>query len=113
MDVVLDRNAGLIVQPDLMFISNERASIIQNHIWGAPDLVIEVASPNTEYRDRTIKLEWYQKYGVRECWLVHDRERRIHIVDCARSTEAWFAGVQTMRSRVFEELMVKAGECFP
>jgi putative restriction endonuclease len=32
MDVVLDKDADLIVQPDLMFISNERSSIIQNHI---------------------------------------------------------------------------------
>jgi Uma2 family endonuclease len=29
-----------------------------------------VASPSTEHRDRTIKLAWYRKYGVRECWLV-------------------------------------------
>ena len=113
MDVVLDKDAGLIVQPDLMFISNERASIIQNHVWGAPDLVVEVASPNTEYRDRTIKLSWYRKYGVRECWFVYERERRIGVVDCDGSGEASFAGTQTIRSQVLAEFAVRTDECFP
>jgi len=112
MDVVLDKEAGLIVQPDLMFISNERSSIIHSHVWGAPDLVIEVTSPNTEYRDRTVKLSWYRRYGVRECWFVVENERRIDVVDCVGSGEESFAGTQTLRSRVLPDLTATADECF-
>lgn len=36
-----------MVQPDLLFISNERIAILRNQVWGAPDLVVEVESPGT------------------------------------------------------------------
>lgn len=111
MDVVLDEEAGLIVQPDVIFISNERSSIIRNHIWGAPDLVVEVTSPTTEYRDRTIKLSWYRSYGVRECWLVYPSSRRVHVVDCATEIETSFAGAGAIRSGVLPDLKVTADEC--
>src|SRR5688500_7394274 len=67
IDIVLDEPAALIVQPDVIFIARNRISIIRKQVWGAPDLVVEVASPGTEYRDRTVKLAWYRAYGVREC----------------------------------------------
>ena len=113
MDVVLDEDAGLIVQPDVTFVSNDRTSIVRGHIRGAPDLVVEVVSPSTEYRDRTIKLAWYRKYGVRECWLMYPAVERIDVVDCGSGSRESFAGPQRLRSRVFPELNVKAAECFP
>ena len=69
LDVVLDAGQSLIVQPDVLFVSVERTSIIRNQIWGAPDLVVEVSSPGSAAHDRTDKLGWYRQYGVRECWI--------------------------------------------
>ena len=112
MDVVLDEEAALIVQPDLMFISNERRSIIRSHIWGAPDLVVEVASPATHHRDRTLKLAWYRRYDVRECWFVHPVERRIEVFDCERNSSASFTGEAPIRSRVLPDLAVPVNACF-
>jgi Uma2 family endonuclease len=70
VDVVLDPTAALVVQPDIVFVSQLRRSIIRDRVWGAPDLVVEVLSSRTATRDRTIKLQWYRRYGVREYWLV-------------------------------------------
>ena len=111
-DVVLDKDAALVVQPDLFFISNERLRLVDERVWGAPDLVIEIASPSTEYRDRTLKLEWFRRYGVRECWLVYPRDQRIEVVDCEGNRRESFAGEARIRSTVLPDLAVPAKECF-
>jgi Uma2 family endonuclease len=74
-DVVLSETA--VVQPDLLFVSNERAHIItEQNIQGAPDLVVEILSPSTANRDWTIKRELYAAHGVKELWIV-DPDARI------------------------------------
>jgi Uma2 family endonuclease len=70
LDVVLDRERALVVQPDILFIAQDRHGILDRCVWGAPDLVVEVLSSGTARRDRTTKVNWYDEYGVRECWLV-------------------------------------------
>ena len=60
-----------VVQPDLLFVSNERGHIITPaNIQGAPDLVVEILSPSTAERDRTFKRTLYAKHGVNEYWMV-------------------------------------------
>ena len=81
VDVVLDRDRALVVQPDVLFVSTSRLSIIRDQIWGAPDLVVEVLSNRTEAHDRREKLGWYRQYGVAECWLVDPAKERIVVVD--------------------------------
>ena len=78
MDVVLDRTADLIVQPDILFVSAERAHLVGDRIDGAPDLVIEVLSPHPRVGRVEEKVSWFARYGVRECWLI-DLARR-HVV---------------------------------
>ena len=77
-DVVLsDEN---VVQPDLLFISNERAHIITpENIQGAPDLVVEILSPATAERDRSVKFELYAQHGVHEYWIVDPDARTITV----------------------------------
>lgn len=90
MDVVLDKEKALVVQPDVFFVSTERAGIIREVVWGAPDLVIEVASRRSAIRDRTTKLDWYRQYGVREAWLVDPTRESIVIVDLKQRGRAAF-----------------------
>jgi Uma2 family endonuclease len=60
-----------VVEPDILYISNARASVLTNeNVQGAPDLVVEVLSEGTEKRDRTIKLKLYGKFGVQEYWMI-------------------------------------------
>lgn len=77
-DVVLsDIN---VVQPDLLFISRERLSIItEANIQGAPDLIIEILSPSTADRDRTIKRTTYARFGVTEYWIVSPDTQTIEV----------------------------------
>ena len=83
LDVVLDSTKALVVQPDLMFISNERQWIVQDRVRGAPDLVIEVLSPNPRIGHTEEHLRWFADYGVHECWLLHQEQKRITVVTVA------------------------------
>jgi len=65
-----------IVQPDLLFVSKERAEIVGlENIKGAPDLVIEILSKSTLRLDKGPKLKAYERWGVREYWMF-DRFQR-------------------------------------
>jgi len=69
MDVRFDNDN--IFQPDLIYISKEKASeIVKDIIEGAPDLVIEILSPSNAYYDLRPKKDIYQKYGVKEYIIV-------------------------------------------
>jgi Uma2 family endonuclease len=61
-----------IVEPDLLYVSNERAAevITPKHVRGAPELVVEIGSPGTRQRDETIKRRLYERAGVSEYWVV-------------------------------------------
>ncbi len=59
-----------VVEPDILFVSNERAAILQDWVRGAPDLVVEILSPGTRKVDETTKRRLYDRVGVREYWIV-------------------------------------------
>jgi Uma2 family endonuclease len=60
-----------IRQPDILMIHRSRESIIEERgIVGPPDLVVEILSPSTAKKDRTLKKEEYAKFGVPEYWVV-------------------------------------------
>jgi Uma2 family endonuclease len=78
LDVVLSRHD--VVQPDLLFISNERMTILtERNLQGAPDLAIEILSSTTRRIDEGIKLERYERFGVREYWLVDPSRAAVRI----------------------------------
>ena len=74
---------GLRRIPDVMFIARERAHIVlETRIDGAPDLAIEIVSPDSVERDWQKKYLEYQGAGVREYWIVdpHYQQIRVYIL---------------------------------
>jgi Uma2 family endonuclease len=70
-DVELPWGISSPVQPDILFFRNgNRPRREDARFAGVPDLVVEVLSPKTAERDRTIKLEAYRQAGVPEYWMV-------------------------------------------
>ena len=61
-----------VVEPDLLYVSNERAAdlLAGQHVMGAPDLIVEIGSPSTRQRDETIKRGLYENATVVEYWVV-------------------------------------------
>ena len=61
-----------VVEPDLLYLSNERAAdvLTSANVQGVPELVVEIGSPGTRRRDETIKRRLYERAGVSEYWVV-------------------------------------------
>ena len=108
-DVVLDYDAALVVQPDLTFVSNERANRVTTRVEGAPDLVIEVLSPHPRIGRLEERVGWFARAGVRECWLVSLPERRVAVLTIdsgvVRERRMYAAG-ETIVSQVFPGFVV-------
>src|SRR5438067_13440808 len=77
LDVVLAPD--LTLQPDVLFITKARRAIIKRYIDGAPDLVMEVVSPDRPRRDYKDKKDHYEAHGVREYWIVDPQRERIEV----------------------------------
>jgi Uma2 family endonuclease len=114
LDVVLDAENALILQPDVLFVAEGRASIIRNQIWGAPDLVVEVFSPGTEEWDTRDKVVWYRQYGVREYWLVNPKREAVVVLDFGVSppVRRLASGARPIESTVLPDFHVSASFIF-
>ena len=113
-DVVLSDTE--VVQPDLMFISQERGDIITHaNVQGAPDLAVEILSPSTANRDWTRKREMYARHGVKEFWIV-DPEARIVWVMLLQDGDFELTGVygegQSFSSTILEGFTIDLNETF-
>jgi Uma2 family endonuclease len=65
-----------IVQPDLLFISKDRLSIVTDaNVQGPPDLVIEIISPSSTKTDQDTKRQLYEEYKVKNYWIFEPLER--------------------------------------
>jgi Uma2 family endonuclease len=85
-------------EPDIFWISHSNTNCVlrpDERYWeGGPDLVVEILSSSTAYRDRGIKFRAYQSIGVREYWLA--------------DPSAQFIEVYVLRDGKFEQLGIFA-----
>jgi len=106
IDVVLDRDRGLVVQPDVIVVSNERLGIVTDRVWGAPDVVIEVLSPEPRIGRLDERIGWFAQYGVRECWLLHQEDRALELLQFEGGVlvnRRWFRAETPVTSRVLPD----------
>jgi Uma2 family endonuclease len=70
-----------VVEPDLLFLTNERMAQVATAPWvkGPPSLVVEIGSPSTRKRDATIKRRLYERVGVDEYWIIDPELDEIHV----------------------------------
>jgi Uma2 family endonuclease len=70
-----DRSAP---EPDILFVRNEHADRIhRGGVEGAPDLAIEIVSPDSVERDYEDKRQQYQRFGVSEYWIIDEEEKTV------------------------------------
>ncbi len=78
IDVYLDE--GQVPQPDVVYLApDSRCEVGDKRLVGPPDLVVEVFSSGSVRRDKIDKFELYDRYGVREYWMIDPVERYVEV----------------------------------
>jgi len=117
LDVCIDcknKNSTNVVQPDLMVVCDENK--IKDKIEGAPDLVVEILSKNNIKHDVLNKFHLYQKYKVREYWIV-DIENGVVFVYILNNDQIYtlpriYKIKEDIKSTIFDGLVISLEEIF-
>jgi Uma2 family endonuclease len=78
-------------EPDLVVTA---APVDPNQTWFEPTvvlLVVEVTSPESAYRDRTVKLRKYAEAGIKHYWLIDEENARpvAHVYELDEPTRSY------------------------
>jgi Uma2 family endonuclease len=88
--------------PDLLFVRRERMDIVQQKaIFGPPDLVIEIVSPNDRRSDLLALIADYCSIGVAEIVMIERKKRRVRVLrkrDTGYSEEILSVGTLELES---------------
>ncbi len=105
-----------VFQPDVIVLLNAHLDrVAAKRIIGAPDLVVEVASPGTAAFDRLTKYDVYARAGVREYWIVKSAQRTVEVLVLENGeyrSLGIFNGQATLPSRVVPGLPVRVEQFF-
>lgn len=69
-------SALTVVQPDISVICDKN-KLTDKGCTGSPDFIVEIVSPYNPSNDYVRKTYLYEKYGVREYWIVNPMKRAI------------------------------------
>lgn len=105
-----------VFQPDVVVLLNAHLDrVAAKKIIGAPDLVIEIASPGTATYDRVSKYDVYARAGIPEYWIVKPTNRTIEVLILENGeyySSGIFRGEQPLSSRIVPELPVRVEQFF-
>lgn len=71
-------NIQTVVQPDISIICDQN-KLDEHGCKGAPDMTLEILSPSNARHDLLVKLNLYQRAGVREYWVVSPEQKTVQV----------------------------------
>jgi Uma2 family endonuclease len=98
------RLPGLRRVPDLCFVVRERQEIVKaTRIEGAPDLIVEIVSPDSVERDWRDKYYEYEANGVREYWIIDLNNQRLRAYQ--RGADGRFAPIDEADGKIASQVL--------
>lgn len=69
-----------VVEPDVIWLAKSgHCKVGEQYLEGAPELLVEILSPATAKRDKTVKFALYERFGVDEYWIADPKYRNIEV----------------------------------
>jgi len=103
------------VQPDI-FVVCDRKKITRKGCVGAPDLVIEILSKSTASKDTKKKRKLYERFGVKEYWIVDPLHEIIWIYRLEEGNKYGNSEVYTKEDKlkvgIFDDLVIDLNVIF-
>ncbi len=109
-----DEEVENVVQPDISVICNP-VRLDEKGANGAPDLIVEILSPSTSKKDMGIKSFLYQRFGVREYWIVDPASDSVLVYlldDTGKFDTFEYISTDIVRVSIFPDLEINLSEVF-
>ena len=110
-----DDEITTVVQPDITVVC-DRSKLDKKGCKGVPDLVIEILSPYTAKKDMKEKYFLYEKFGVKEYWIVYPDYKTVSVytldINKAYGAPAVYEEEEQVEVGIFEDLTVELKTVF-
>lgn len=110
-----DEEIKNVIQPDISIICNKE-KLDDKGCKGTPDLVMEIVSPSSIAMDYIRKLNLYEKYSVREYWIIHPIDKIIMVYTLIENGKYARPKVyqieEVIKIGIFEDLSISLAEVF-
>ena len=112
--IYVSRDPDTIRAADVTFISNERLSRVQSESYldVAPELVIEILSPNDRWTVVNQKIGEYFTAGVRQVWIADPGQQQVDVYYAPTNFKRFSAGDELDGGDVLPGFAVAVAELF-
>ena len=101
----LEFNNDVLI-PDISVICGLDSTQIQRY-KKAPEIVIEIISPNSQYTDTFTKLYKYELFGVKEYWIANPKTEIITVYNFDNKTNIDYCKNEYLKSSIFNDLEIR------
>ncbi|KGK91570.1 hypothetical protein DP73_03070 [Desulfosporosinus sp. HMP52] len=110
-----DKDITDVYQPDLVVICDKN-QLKGTGYFGVPDLVIEILSPSTAKKDRLLKFNMYEKFGVKEYWIVEPDVKLVSVFILQGNKRygrpELYTELNDVKVSIFPDLIIKLNTVF-
>ncbi|HOJ10445.1 MAG TPA: Uma2 family endonuclease [Clostridiales bacterium] len=110
-----DDDASTVLQPDIVVIC-DRTKLDKAGCKGTPDLVVEITSPYTAKKDVIRKFAAYEKFGVKEYWIVRPEEETVTVFKLSNENKYGRPEIYCRNDKIqvgiFDDLIIQLEDIF-
>ncbi len=105
--VQLNDKKDTVLEPDISVIC-DTDKLTSRGCVGAPDWIIEIASPSNPSHDYITKLNLYHEAHVREYWIVDDQSSQVLVYNMASGQFVMkaYSFTDTIKAGIFDDLYI-------